>query len=86
MKMLKENVSRKIDTLGRISIPKSLRDRLEIKEGDMVDFYFLEDEDEYYVCFNKHVEGAEMADKYLKIAKLMKEVGLDIPEEVSKWL
>ena len=30
MKLVKENVSRKVDALGRISVPKSLRDRLEI--------------------------------------------------------
>ena len=29
----KENASRKIDTLGRVSIPKGMRDRLVIAEG-----------------------------------------------------
>ena len=84
MKLVKENVSRKVDALGRISVPKSLRDRLEIKEGDMVEFFLLEDEDVYYVSFRKYVDETE--DKYARIARLMEEVGLEIPDEISKYL
>ncbi len=84
MKLVKENVSRKVDALGRISVPKSLRDRLEIKEGDMVEFFLLEDEDVYYVSFRKYID--ETNDKYARIARLMEEVGLEIPEEISKHL
>lgn len=84
MKLIKENVSRKIDSLGRVSVPKSLRDRLEIREGDMIDFFLLEDEDRFYVSFRKHTD--EDNEKYVQIAKLMEEVGLDIPEEIGKYL
>ncbi len=84
MKLVKENVSRKVDALGRISVPKSLRDRLEIKEGDMVEFFLLEDEDVYYVSFRKYID--ETNDKYARIARLMEEVGLEIPEEISEHL
>lgn len=84
MKLIKENVSRKIDSLGRVSVPKSLRDRLEIKEGDMIEFFLLEDEDTYYVSFRKYID--ETNDKYARIARLMEEVGLEIPEEISKHL
>ena len=37
MELLKENTSRKVDSLGRVSIPKSMRDRLDINEGDEVE-------------------------------------------------
>lgn len=84
MKLIKENVSRKIDSLGRVSVPKSLRDRLEIKEGDMIEFFLLEDEDTYYVSFRKYID--ETNDKYARIARLMEEVGLEIPEEISEHL
>lgn len=84
MKLIRENVSRKIDSLGRLSIPKSLRDRLVLREGDMVDFFLLEDEDNYFVSFRKHRE--EDNEKYLQIAKMLEEVGLDVPEEISKYL
>ena len=86
MRLTKENVSRKIDSLGRVSIPKSLRDRLEIGEGDMVDFFLLENEDRFYVCLNKHIEEDEGHEKYLQVAKLLDELGLDIPKEVAEKL
>jgi AbrB family looped-hinge helix DNA binding protein len=45
MKLQSENTSRKVDSLGRVSIPKSLRDRLMINTEDQVYFYLLEDDD-----------------------------------------
>ena len=38
-KMISENVSRKLDSLGRISIPKAIRQRLCIEDLSEVDFY-----------------------------------------------
>ena len=86
MRLTKENVSRKIDSLGRVSVPKSLRDRLEIGEADMVDFFLLEDNDRFYVCLSKHIEENEGYEKYLQVAKLLDELGLDIPKEVAEKL
>lgn len=40
----KENAIRKIDASGRIIIPKGLRDRLGIIEGDEMEFYTIEGE------------------------------------------
>lgn len=45
LELLKENTSRKIDSLGRVSIPKSMRDRLVIKPGEEVEFYLLQGDD-----------------------------------------
>lgn len=86
MRLTKENVSRKIDSLGRVSIPKSLRDRLEIGEGDMVDFFLLENDDRFYVCLSRHVEKDEGYEKYLQVAKLLDELGLEVPKEVAEKL
>ena len=33
MQLIPENTSRKIDQLGRITLPKGLRDRLNLTEG-----------------------------------------------------
>lgn len=44
MEIIKENTTRKLDSLGRISIPKGMRDRLEIKTGDEMEFALVVDE------------------------------------------
>ena len=36
--MRKSGMTRRIDTLGRLVIPKEMRNSLEIKEGDAVEF------------------------------------------------
>jgi bifunctional DNA-binding transcriptional regulator/antitoxin component of YhaV-PrlF toxin-antitoxin module len=41
MQLVNENVSRKIDSLGRISIPKGLRNRLSMGKEAEVNFYTL---------------------------------------------
>jgi len=41
MQLVNENVSRKIDSLGRISIPKGLRDRLGMATDTELNFYTL---------------------------------------------
>ena len=51
MELLKENTTRKVDSLGRVSIPKSMRDRLDIQTNDEVEFYLLNNDDgEQFVC------------------------------------
>ena len=41
MQLVNENVSRKVDSLGRISIPKGLRDRLNMAPDAELRFYTL---------------------------------------------
>ena len=83
MELLKENTSRKVDSLGRVSIPKSMRDRLDINEGDEVEFYLLNaDNGEQFVCLTNHKPGAN---KYENAVKVLEELGLDIPKELENW-
>ena len=44
MEIIKENTTRKVDSLGRISIPKGMRDRLEIKTGEEMEFALVVDD------------------------------------------
>jgi len=80
MKLYKENATRKVDTLGRVSIPKGMRDRLGIKELDEVEFYMLENDDgEQYVALTNHVGGRN---KYADAVDVLVELGLDVPEDL----
>ena len=45
MEIIKENTTRKVDSLGRISIPKGMRDRYEIKTGAELEFVTMRDAD-----------------------------------------
>ncbi len=79
MELIKENTTRKLDSLGRVSIPKSMRDRLGMREGDEVEFYLLSDGEEKYVAIGKPVGETE---KYLRVAELLEELGLEVPKAV----
>lgn len=59
-----------------------MRDRLEINTNDEVEFYLLNNDDgEQFVCLTNHKPGAN---KYENAAKVLSELGLDIPEELEK--
>ena len=81
MELIKENTTRKLDSLGRVSIPKSMRDRLGLKDGDEVEFYMLRDGDNNYVALGKN----GMIDlKYLRAAEVLDELGIDVPEKLME--
>lgn len=82
MELIKENTTRKVDSLGRVSIPKSMRDRLLIKEGDELEFYMLRDGDDSYVAVGK----PSVDTKYLKAAEVLDELGLEVPDALMKML
>jgi AbrB family looped-hinge helix DNA binding protein len=54
MKLFAENDSRKIDSLGRVTIPKSMRNRMGLREGDEMWFFSLVDDNglEYIAMTN----------------------------------
>jgi AbrB family looped-hinge helix DNA binding protein len=84
MKITNENVSRKLDSLGRISIPKAIRQRLGIEELAEVDFYTMEAEDgTQYICMT---DGKASSNKYEQAAHVLNELGIDIPEGLMEKL
>lgn len=53
MVLTKENATRKIDSLGRVSIPKGMRDRFGLSVNDEVEFFALNADDGQYICLRK---------------------------------
>ena len=74
MKLQCENQSRKIDNLGRVTIPKSMRDRLGWAQNDEVEFYTM---DGSFIVLSK---GKMRDSRYDVAIELLEELGLDIPE------
>lgn len=49
--MVHTEYARKVDTNGRVIIPSQLRDQLDIRPGDALDFYIHEDGGRTFLCF-----------------------------------
>ena len=82
MELIKENTTRKVDSLGRVSIPKSMRARLEINTNDEMEFYLLTaDDGEQYVCLTNHKNNVN---KYEMAASVLTELGIEIPEALGE--
>ena len=83
LKLIKENTTRKVDSLGRVSIPKGMRDRLGIKELDEVEFYLLEDDaGEQYAALTNHAHS----NKYALAGDVLRELGLEIPSKLEELI
>ena len=78
MNLLYENQSRKIDNLGRVTIPKPIRDRLRWEQNDEIEFYTM---DGASVVLSK---GKMRDSRYDIAAEVLGELGLEIPKELKK--
>ena len=78
MNLLYENQSRKIDNLGRVTIPKPIRDRLGWEQDDEVEVYTM---DGASVVLSK---GKMRDSRYDIAAEVLGELGLEIPKELKK--
>lgn len=84
MQLVNENVSRKIDSLGRISIPKGLRDRLSMANDTELNFYTLvTDKGEQMLCL---APTTFRRDRFYVAAEVLDELGLDLPKELRAKL
>lgn len=84
MQLINENVSRKIDSLGRISLPKGLRDRLELGEGaELKIFTLITNKGEQLICL---APNNFRRDRFYVAAEVLDELGLDLPKELRAKL
>ena len=73
--MLKKlNMSRKVDTLGRVVIPKSIRDELNIQVGEELEIAMIDG----WVAFGKTTEK----EQYIVAKQVLEGLGLEIPKEL----
>ena len=82
MTFINENTTRKVDTLGRISIPKSIRDRFNIKPNDEIEFSICHMDNQIYICMNKKND----ASKAEILAAELDAMGIEIPEKLMEML
>lgn len=80
MKLIKENITRKMDNLGRISVPKSLRDKFEIADGDEIEFFTT---DNGYIAFGKK---ERQDDRLEMVADILDELNIEVPEKLLRLL
>lgn len=76
MKIRPENTTRKIDALGRVTIPKGLRDRMGIRENDDLELFTMESDGRDFICL---ASATEANPKYEIAAEVLKELGVPIP-------
>ena len=75
------NVSRKIDTLGRVVMPEGIRDTYKLNIGDEVYFSILNNDGQQYVGISKTNEDLV---KYKIAMQVLLDLDLDVPEELAE--
>lgn len=78
MTFISENTARKVDSLGRVSIPKSIRQRLNINTNDEVEFSICYSGDMTYICMNKKVD----VNKAEILLAELENLGIPVPDEL----
>ena len=66
--------TRKIDSNGRIIIPSQLRDELNIKGGDIHEFFIHELDGRTYLC----IECYGLEDEIEKAKRVLREAGIKV--------
>lgn len=88
VKCVKLDQSRKVDSVGRVSIPKKLRDKLRIEEGDECEFFlFTADNRKQYLAFELVPADSRKTPEELEILiEGFQTYGLEVPKELWSQL
>lgn len=80
MGIKKTEFARKVDTNGRVIIPSDLRDELDIRPGDLLDFCIYEHQDgRTFLAF----ECARAESEISRARRILREAGIKFEEPVS---
>lgn len=72
--MKQTEYSRKVDSNGRIIIPSQLRDQLDIRPQDLLDFFIHEENGRTYLC----VECIRVEDELERAKRILREAGIEV--------
>lgn len=77
-----ENIVKTVDSLGRITLPKGLRDRMYMNSANnQLEIFTMEVDGKMYICLT----SPETVDNRLyAAAAIFKELGVALPEEFQK--
>ncbi len=78
-KLQPENTSRKLDSLGRVVIPKNLRDKYGINENDEIYFYTMTENGQSFIALTN---GKTVDPKYMIAANVLEELGVEAPQQL----
>lgn len=64
MILVPQNMKKKVDSLGRVTIPVGLRRRMMIKEGDEMEVYTFSENGKEYIVFCQSTPETSSPDPY----------------------
>lgn len=80
-KLIPENVTRKLDHLGRITLPKSLRDRMYLNNmNDELEIFTAVIDGRHCICLTSPVDEDS---RIIAAADVFKECGVTLPPELQ---
>jgi bifunctional DNA-binding transcriptional regulator/antitoxin component of YhaV-PrlF toxin-antitoxin module len=79
MTLVPENTTRRVDGLGRITLPRGLRQRFAIDEKSEMEIYTMNFNGKNYICLG---EANEIDDKYITAKNVLEELGVEVPPEL----